>query len=317
MKQRRSSTRAAVLPILLLSAPALFSWGGDGHEITARIAALHLTASARQMVFDLLKSDPDTKGKLKRKSADDVEAVAAAMAQAATWPDRVKKKSQGKGTGDWHFIDLASDEGATAIGLRCGSSGDCVTVRMTRMLANIPAKEKMSTDFNTYTPAEQLKFLIHFAGDIHQPLHCATNADAGGNCVNTKGFRSSELHAVWDTGMVSPLRADGNAAAAKTMDTEFAERFGDWSGLTDVEQIALESHGIAFDVAYAPLLSMLPAPEPRPFKHVVPSACEADFKNLAAIDVTGLYDGTTKKAVREQLTKGGYRLAAMLNAMAQ
>ena len=102
------------------------------------------------------------------------------------------------------------------------------------------------------------------------------------------------------------------------MDSEFAARFDEWSALTDERKIALESHGLAFSVAYAPLLSKLPPPEPRAFKLVVPFACKEapDFKNLPPIDVSVLYDDNTKKTVREQLARGGFRLAAMLNAMA-
>lgn len=151
-----------------------------------------------------------------------------------------------------------------------------------------------------------MKFLIHFVGDIHQPLHCATNADAGGNCINTRGFGQSELHAVWDTGLVSLLHGKGsnkkdNAGAAKDLNSEFASKFDEWSARTDEQRIALESHEIAFSVAYAPILPKLPAPEPRPFKLVIPFACKEapDFKKLPAIDVTTLYDDATKRTVRE------------------
>ena len=35
---------------------------------------------------------------------------------------------------------------------------------------------------------EALKFITHFIGDLHQPLHCADNHDRGGNDVKTKFF---------------------------------------------------------------------------------------------------------------------------------
>jgi hypothetical protein len=308
---------------ILVVASKLFAWGADGHEITALIAVQHLSDKARQLVFDLLKNDPDTKKFLKKKKASDLTALGAAMAQAATWPDRVKKGPVGKGTGNWHFVDIAADEGDAAIDLRCGADGDCITAKLRVFRDNIPARKTFSTNFNTYTPAEELKFVIHFAGDIHQPLHCATDADAGGNCIKTKGFGQPELHAVWDDGLVAPLHGKGskkktNPAVAKDLDSEFAARFDEWSALTDERKIALESHDTAFRVAYAPILPKLPAPEPRAFKLVIPFACNEapDFKNLPAIDVSMLYDDDTKKTVREQLARGGFRLAAMLNSMA-
>ncbi len=320
---QKSLSRVRVGAAILLCAHNLYAWGSDGHEITALVAVQRLEEKARQMVFRLLKTDPDTKKFLKNKNANDLAALGAAMAQAATWPDRVKRKPAGRGTSEWHFVDLASDEGAAAIDLRCGSEGNCVTAKIHVFRQNIPAGTAFSTSFNTYKPAEQLKFLIHFLGDIHQPLHCATNADAGGNCIPTSGFGQSELHAVWDSGMVSPLHGTGtnkkdNAGVARDLDGEFGAKFTELSATTDERQIALESHDLAFGVAYAPLLPKLPAPEPRPFKQVIPFACvEAlDFKNLPAIDVAALYDDSTKKTVREQLAKGGYRLAAILNSMA-
>ena len=323
MKRTRHSTGLAVLLAPLACTPLLFGWGGDGHEITAHIAALHLSENAQQMVFRMLKIDPDTASLLAGKTRKDTAAIAAAMARAATWPDRVKKQAKGKGTGEWHFLDLASDEGAEAIAGRCGTDGNCVAEKIRTLRANIPVGTTLSTPDNTYTTAEELKFLIHFAGDIHQPLHCATNADGGGNCINTSGFSQSELHAVWDTGMVKPLHGKkpnkkDNAGVAAALDAEFAAKFAEWSGTTDEQTIALESHGVAFDVAYAPVLPLLPSPEPRPFKRVIPPKClEApEFKSLPAIKITTLYDDTTKAIVRQQLAKGGFRLAAILNAMA-
>src|SRR5438445_3692473 len=54
--------------------------------------------------------------------------------------------------------------------------------------------------------SQELAFLIHFVGDIHQPLHSANNGDRGGNCDNlTTSLKHSdgskpttELHAAWD-----------------------------------------------------------------------------------------------------------------------
>ncbi len=312
----------SLLFVISMIASPLFAWGGDGHEITALIAARRLNDKARQLVFDLLKKDPDTKKFLKNKKVTDQVALGAAMARGATWPDRVKKGPIGRGTSNWHFVDLASAEGDAAIDLRCGADGDCIVSKIRLFRDNIPPGKTFATSFNTYTPAEELKFLIHFAGDIHQPLHCATDADAGGNCINTKGFGQTELHAVWDDGLVTPLHAGSppkkNPDVAKDLDSEFGAKFDEWSALTDERKIALESHDTAFRVAYAPILPKLPAPEPRAFKLVIPFACKEapDFKSLPPIDVSILYDDNTKKTAREQLARGGFRLAAMLNSLA-
>src|SRR5262249_46825053 len=57
-------------------------------------------------------------------------------------------------------------------------------------------------------PSQVLAFLIHFVGDIHQPLHAANDGDKRGNCeeltmslshADHHDPRTTELHAAWDT----------------------------------------------------------------------------------------------------------------------
>jgi hypothetical protein len=63
--------------------------------------------------------------------------------------------------------------------------------------------------------AEALRFLIHFVGDLHQPLHASDNHDRGGNEVQVvlNGERKN-LHAVWDTAVVEALGNDPGTVAA-------------------------------------------------------------------------------------------------------
>src|SRR5437879_13448435 len=53
--------------------------------------------------------------------------------------------------------------------------------------------------------ATSLRFLLHFVGDIQQPLHCADGyssahptGDAGGNSFSVTGWPN--LHYLWDSG---------------------------------------------------------------------------------------------------------------------
>ena len=65
----------------------------------------------------------------------------------------------------------------------------------TRILANkrLPREQRV----------EALKFVIHFVGDIHQPLHCVDrNGDKGGNAqlvFYREQKAATNLHRVWDT----------------------------------------------------------------------------------------------------------------------
>ena len=48
-----------------------------------------------------------------------------------------------------------------------------------------------------------LKMLVHFVGDLHQPMHIGQKEDKGGNSVKVQWFgKGTNLHAVWDTKMI-------------------------------------------------------------------------------------------------------------------
>jgi hypothetical protein len=69
---------------------------------------------------------------------------------------------------------------------------------------NMPIASKRA--IATWGGDGDLAFLIHFVGDIHQPLHAATDADRGGNCIDVESHpRARNLHAAWDTAVVYKL----------------------------------------------------------------------------------------------------------------
>ena len=308
--------------VVVLSARAGLPWGAEGHRVIARIAAQHLSPRAKARVAALLAADPQAGPFLNAGSGGD--ALASAMAAVAPWADTIKGTKLGAGTDGWHFLDLASADGAAQIGQRCANS-DCVTAQLSIMIANLKVGSSLPNGPNTYSPADELKFIIHFMGDLHQPLHCATNADAGGNCLATRGFSEHELHATWDTGLINQAMKDSKGHAideagfAASIDSEFASQFAGSTNITDFGQMAVESHDIAFQAAYGPMLArgILPGTEPRSYLNVEVSRCASeapDFYNMnPPVDLTALYNAATLDAVRWQLAKAGYRLALVLN----
>jgi hypothetical protein len=61
-----------------------------------------------------------------------------------------------------------------------------------------------------------LKYLVHFVGDVHQPLHAGYLDDKGGNTYQLQAFmRGSNLHAVWDTGLIKNLNEEPQVMAAR------------------------------------------------------------------------------------------------------
>jgi hypothetical protein len=322
-KQRLMSREAirVVLAIALtfsLGASPVLAWGPEGHRIVARIAAAHLSPAAVAGVKMLLQSDPQSKSDFKKKSKGTPSEMAKAMADVANWADDVKKPTS---TQEWHFLDLASSDTKADIPARCPGD-ECITEKIKAMKPNLKAGNNFPHTPNPFTPTEQLKFVIHFMGDLHQPLHCATNADCGGNCLKTAGFGTSELHAVWDGGMIRKvlLQNTNDVALANTLDTRFVARFDSFVSVTGLDDMAVESHLVAFQAAYGPLLAkgLLPAPEPRPFLKMLPAECLGKAPDFFTINphpkLTDLYDQATFDIVSQQLATGGYRLAALLNS---
>ena len=323
MKTGLRSILSALIVCLLTQTPAL-CWGPEGHRLVGRIAAQHLTPKARKQVFNLLKKDPKAGVPLKGKSSNDTNALGEAMAIASNWADEIKGTPQGKGTNSWHYLDLAATDTAADMAARC-AGGNCITAKLVTLKANIAGKVPLPNGAVTFTPAEELKFLIHFMGDIHQPLHCSTDADGGGNCRKTTGF-ANNLHSTWDTGLVKKLNTDaaGNPVVesdlASSLNADFGSSFTSMTALTAFDDIALESRAISFASVYQPIfdLHLNSTPEPRPFAKATPPACTdapADLTALPPLDLTPVYGTTTFQVVREQIAKGGFRLASTINSI--
>lgn len=111
---------------------------------------------AKAGVADLLGGDPFT-----------------AMAAVSDWADRIRWDRHQ--TAPWHYVDIPIGSQGYSPARDC-PDGDCVVAQITR-------EEAVVADKHLLRPvrAEALKFLIHFVGDIHQPLHAANNNDRGGN----------------------------------------------------------------------------------------------------------------------------------------
>jgi hypothetical protein len=142
---------------------------------------------------------------------------------------------------------------------------------------------------------ESLRFLVHFVGDAHQPLHIGHKADKGGNAIQVKLFgRSSKLHAVWDSGLIRHRGLSWNQYV-QDLETKLtpAQR-QEWTSVIDPGAWATESHRLAEDHAYR-----------------TPSGAEITSGDALGED----YYNDTIPIVDEQLTKAGLRLAVMLNAV--
>jgi hypothetical protein len=217
--------------------PAALAWGQQGHRIVARIAERNLSPRARQEVRRLLRP------------GETLESV-------ATWADVIRDSRPE--TKRWHYVDIPLREGSYDPARDCRRTpfGDCIiqALNESRAVLGDPARlERLLLTLaderaTRQARAEALKFLVHFVGDLHQPLHCADNDDGGGNRLKVTFFgASSNLHKVWDTDIIARagFARTANRAAALPMAGETVmlagESFVDW---------ALEAHRLAAAHAY-------------------------------------------------------------------
>jgi hypothetical protein len=298
----------------------LSAWGDAGHQIVARIAARKLLPQTRMKIVALA-----------RPGADDLEPLATALgavgspqpnaanfknalAAMAIWPDHMPG---GKGaTEPWHYTDFGLFEGTHTTADRCPAG--CVTQLIPTLIRNIASGTSITDGTRTFGPDKELRFLIHFLGDIHQPLHVSTNADAGGNCEQTTGFNDvTELHASWDLSMVRLVMKPTQEGTVTALLAEFASDVLA-AGVTDASQIADEGFVIAKNNIYA-AIEPTPVPIIDHFVDLRPAECgvkaPAEIRGVMVNGPLSFSNDPTRLIVRRQLYRAGVRLATVLNAL--
>ncbi len=162
---------------LLMTSPAQ-AWGPIGHRITGAIADENLSGLARANVGILLGSED--------------------LAQGATWPDDMKSDPADfwqKKASPWHYVTVR--EGDDYKASDAPAEGDAMTA-LTRFTATLRDTRASLEDKRL-----ALRFIVHIIGDLHQPLHAGGGNDRGGNDFKVTWFgRTSNLHSVWDSGMI-------------------------------------------------------------------------------------------------------------------
>jgi hypothetical protein len=278
--------------LLLLPFPA-YSWWETGHQVVARIAVMHLTPDVLRRVAHILdvENTPAT--------------VSDALAQASLWPDETKKDTN---TGNWHYIDLALQDHKSDISARC-ENDNCVTARVRLFAAQLASKTGVDS---RWSDLDALRYVVHFVGDIHQPLHDISDADQGGNCevLDPPVVNAKNLHALWDGELVNVLGANEKAIStdlSREIDAMPSTRQAELVA-GDQDDWAWEGHQLAEKEIYARLNIPLEAV-------VFPGKCtEApDTITSLKLEIEPSYIEAMKPVVRGQLEKAGLRLARLLN----
>ena len=157
------------------SSDEAFFWGKNGHRATGKIAEKHLTRKAKRSIDKILKGQ--------------------SLAFVATYADEIKSDKKYNKYYSWHYINMDLDQ--TYEEAEKNPKGDLVTGINTCI--EILNDKNSSDDEKNF----HLKMLVHFMGDLHQPMHIGRKEDKGGNSIQVEWFgKGSNLHRVWDTNMI-------------------------------------------------------------------------------------------------------------------
>ncbi|MEH6421699.1 S1/P1 nuclease [Pseudomonas sp. CGJS7] len=179
----------AALALLCLPLPAL-AWGPQGHRLVAALGWEGLTPAARAEATALLAGEPDP-----------------TLPGIANWADELRANDPdlGKRSAKWHYVNLAEDDCHYDAARDC-RNGDCAVAAIAAQSAILADRGRPRAE-----RLQALKFVVHFVGDVHQPLHAGYAHDKGGNDFQLAipgqperpdGY-GSNLHSLWDSSMLS------------------------------------------------------------------------------------------------------------------
>lgn len=242
--------KAAIIGGLLAISASAFAWIDTGHMVIAAIAQTRLSPKAFAECDRLFNAAGE-------KNVD-------AFVSASCWADDNRDAT----SGPWHYINYHFRADGKPTTNQPGPENAISAIK--RFSAIL--KDKKNSDKDRL---EALKYLIHFVGDLHQPMHAVAQdsdehptGDRGGNDfpVGTLGETfpkmdtpPTNLHALWDFGCGllptehRPIAADGYGRMlilANKLTSEYPEKKAKNIFDLSPEDWAEESYGIAKNIAY-------------------------------------------------------------------
>ena len=232
-------------------------WGPTGHRATGKIAENHLTKTALRKIDKLLKGQ--------------------SLAFVSTYGDEIKSDRRFDDFYTWHYVNMPLDSNYEAT--EKNPKGDLVT-GINKCISVLKDDNSSEEDKVFY-----LKLLVHFIGDLHQPMHIGRAEDKGGNTIQVQWFgKGTNLHRVWDENMIEEWKMSYLELADNTEELS-------------KEQIKSIQDGSIVDWVHD--------------THKLSKTTYASVEVGENLRYNYSYDhfGT----VRKQLQKGGLRLAKLLN----
>ena len=271
-------TGAAAAAVTSIAAPAdlgaIPEFNAEGHHVIALI-----------MQKDLEANSPATLAKVNQI----LNAVDRTLLEAATFPDDIRNKQPQ--TKPFHFIDIPYEDGGPV-------NPDLpkpphVLSKMKEFSDSLASKKGTAQK-----KADDLSWLIHLFGDVHQPLHCVDHisdlhpdGDRGGNLFIIKSAKKN-LHSLWDSSVNVTQSIDEEGIADEIMQAHPRSSLQQDLGVTDPEKWARTSFKLAKSQAYT---------------------IEEDPQNPPQPSMA--YKKNMEKVGRKQAALAGYRLADRLQAI--
>lgn len=260
---------ARVLILLLvvpLAGPRAFAWGNEGHRIIGTIATSSMDEAVLKEVRDLL-------GEM-------------TIADACVWADEIRSDRRYDWVKPLHYINVPRNAERILLE-RDGEDGQQIVSAIVKYRDVLKDRSKPREE-----RVEALKLVMHFVGDVHQPLHVSYKDDLGGNRLALTAFgRKSNLHRAWDTDLIQRRLKDTKGGWA-TMSADLRETIKpdqrrQWSA--SLEPIAWANESLATTRRIYAALPKGPG------------------------DIDDAYYREWMPTVNERLQAAGVRLALMLN----
>ena len=173
--------------VLIIIANTSFAYGPIGHRAIAKIADSYLTETAKNQIKDLLDGD--------------------GIVIVSTFADEIKSDKTYDYTQMWHYVN--ANDGESYEHSHKNPDGDIITAIY--KCVEVLKDSKSSKEEKAF----RLKMLVHFIGDLHQPLHTGRSEDLGGNKIKVKWFKKdTNLHRVWDSDMIKSQEMSYSEIAA-------------------------------------------------------------------------------------------------------
>jgi len=275
----------AGLSIWLSFSQAGWAWNAEGHMVVAQIAYSHLKPEVKTRCDALIALPVFSAGNINSN-----------FVTAACWADDIKSATNAYNT--WHYIDIPFSLDGTSTNLFVPDPFDVVKA----INQSVAALQNPATSLSNQ--AFYLRFLLHFVGDVQQPLHCSTAisasrpyGDAGGNSFSLS-YSPNNLHSLWDQGggyltdsVSRPLSATGrNNLSNRVADVEATYPYTrGFTTIPDLMDWAVEGWELAQTVCYVGIAN--------------------------GTTPTASYLSAAQATTKQRMAAGGQRLADLLNAI--